>query len=49
MKPRWLSGVAAAALTVGGPLTAHAADLWTLKEPPSQGVFYAPPFTWKRP
>ncbi len=46
MKPRRLSGLAAAALTVAGPRMAHAADLWTLKEPPSQGVFYAPPFTW---
>jgi outer membrane immunogenic protein len=46
MKPRRLSGVAAAALTVAGPLMAHAADLWTLKEPPSQAAFFGPPFTW---
>ena len=46
MKPRRLSGVAAAALMVAGPTMAHAADFWTLKEPPSQGVFYAPAFTW---
>jgi hypothetical protein len=46
MKPRRLSGVAAAALAVAGPLMAHAADLWTLKEPPSQAAFFGPPFTW---
>ncbi|MBV8440265.1 MAG: porin family protein [Hyphomicrobiales bacterium] len=41
-----LSGVAAAALALSGPPMAHAADLLTLKEPPAQPVFFAPPFTW---
>lgn len=47
MKPRGLSGVAAAALTVAGPVVAHAADFLTLKEPPPQALFFAPPFTWQ--
>src|ERR1700739_1985908 len=46
MKPRRLSGVAAAALALSGPCMAHAADLVTLKEPPAQAVFFAPAFTW---
>jgi outer membrane immunogenic protein len=42
MKPRRFRGIAAAALTVAGPLAAHAADLssWSARQ------FFAPPFTW---
>jgi len=45
MKNRWLTGAAAAALTVAGALSAQAADLPTRKEAPAP-VFVPPPFTW---
>jgi len=45
MTKRWLTGVAAAALTVAGAFAAQAADLPTRKEAPAP-VFVPPPFTW---
>jgi outer membrane immunogenic protein len=45
MKNRWLTGVAAAALTIAGAVTAQAADLPTRKEAPAP-VYVPPPFTW---
>ena len=45
MKNRWLTGVAAAALTVAGAVAAQAADLPTRKEAPAP-VYIPPPFTW---
>ena len=45
MKSRFLTGAAAAALTVAGALAAQAADLPTRKEAPAP-VFVPPPFTW---
>jgi hypothetical protein len=42
MKPRRVSGIAAAALTVAGALKSQAADLstWSARQ------FFPPPFTW---
>ena len=45
MKNRWLTGAAAAALTVATAVAAQAADLPTRKEAPVP-VFVPPPFTW---
>jgi outer membrane immunogenic protein len=45
MMNRWLKGVAVAALTAVGAVTAQAADLPTRKEAPAP-VFVPPPFTW---
>ena len=45
MTNRWLTGVAAAAMTVAGAFAAQAADLPTKKEAPAP-VFVPPPFTW---
>jgi outer membrane immunogenic protein len=45
MTNRWLTGAAAAALTVAGAISAQAADLPTRKEAPAPG-FVPPPFTW---
>jgi outer membrane immunogenic protein len=45
MTNRWLTGAAAAALTVAGAISAQAADLPTRKEAPAP-VFVPPPFTW---
>ena len=45
MKTRWLTGAAAAALTVAGAFAAQAADLPTRKEAPAP-IFVPPPFTW---
>jgi outer membrane immunogenic protein len=44
MTNRWLIGIAAAALTAAGAVTAQAADLPTRKAPPP--IFVPPPFTW---
>ncbi len=45
MVTNWLKGVAIAALTAIGAVTAQAADLPTRKEAPAP-VFVPPPFTW---
>jgi outer membrane immunogenic protein len=45
MTNRWLTGIAATALIVGGAVAAQAADLPTTKAPPAP-VFVPPPFTW---
>ena len=45
MKTSWLTGAAAAALTVATIVAAQAADLPTRKEAPAP-VFVPPPFTW---
>jgi|HubBroStandDraft_1064217.scaffolds.fasta_scaffold48284_2 outer membrane immunogenic protein len=45
MTNRWLTGIAAAALTGIGAMAAQAADLPTRKEAPAP-VFVPPPFTW---
>ena len=45
MTNRWLTGVAAVALTVAGAVAAQAADLPTKKAPPAP-VYIPPPFTW---
>jgi outer membrane immunogenic protein len=45
MMNRWLKGVAVAALTAVGAVSAQAADLPTRKEAPAP-VFVPPPFTW---
>jgi len=45
MTNRWLTGVAAVALTVAGAVTAQAADLPTKKMAPAP-VYIPPPFTW---
>jgi outer membrane immunogenic protein len=45
MAKNWLKGVAIAALTAMGAVTAQAADLPTRKEAPAP-VFVPPPFTW---
>ena len=45
MTHRWLTGTAAAALTIAGALSAQAADLPTRKEAPAP-IFVPPPFTW---
>jgi outer membrane immunogenic protein len=45
MTNRWLTGVAAVALTLAGAVAAQAADLPTKKMAPAP-VFVPPPFTW---
>jgi outer membrane immunogenic protein len=45
MTNRWLTGVAAVALTVAGAVAAQAADLPTKKAAPAP-VYIPPPFTW---
>src|SRR5262245_41502428 len=45
MTNRWLTGAAAAALTVAGAFAAQAADLPTKKAPVAP-IYVPPPFTW---